>query len=488
MSKIIITGGGVAGLSAGIYARLNGYEAVIYEKHHVPGGNLTGWDRGGYHIDNCIHWLTGTNPVTDMYSLWHDTGALGGVGIYHADSLYTYEHNGAKLSLNRDVSKLHADMLALSPRDEKEISSFIKALNAAKTIIEVSGKSNDKKAATSELLRSLPLLLRYHQLTTRELAERFRDPVIRGFLQGLFVEGFGALGLLVAMATFCSDNGDLPQGGSRAMALRMASRFRSLGGELNCGVSVTGAELKKNRVVSVTLSDGSTATADAFIFATDPAITFGALLKESLMPSYLRRLYDHASVNRFSSFHSAFACEVPELPFHDDRIFDLPLALQEKLRSKYIILREYSHEESFSPQGKCLIQTMHYFNEAECRRFIRLKDSPAEYRALKSMIVSEIEAFIVAQYPELQGKLSCIDSWTPATYKRYTGAEVGSYMGFAFPAKLNPLFRSGRIKGLDNAYLATQWQQAPGGLPVAAKAGKAAVEMIAKQEKRNEKE
>ena len=55
MARVIITGGGVSGLSAGIYARLSGHEAVIYEAHGVPGGNLTGWDRGGYHIDNCVH-------------------------------------------------------------------------------------------------------------------------------------------------------------------------------------------------------------------------------------------------------------------------------------------------------------------------------------------------------------------------------------------------------------------------------------------------
>ena len=64
MSKIVIIGGGVAGLTAGICARLNGYDAVIFEKHRIAGGNLTGWDRGGFHIDNCVHWLTGTNPVT----------------------------------------------------------------------------------------------------------------------------------------------------------------------------------------------------------------------------------------------------------------------------------------------------------------------------------------------------------------------------------------------------------------------------------------
>ena len=64
MKTVLIIGGGVSGLSAGIYARYHGYNAVICERHKLAGGNLTGWTREGYHIDNCIHWLTGTSPNT----------------------------------------------------------------------------------------------------------------------------------------------------------------------------------------------------------------------------------------------------------------------------------------------------------------------------------------------------------------------------------------------------------------------------------------
>jgi phytoene dehydrogenase-like protein len=55
MEKIIIVGGGIAGLAAGVYALKAGFEAEIYEKNPVPGGECMGWNRKGYHIDNCIH-------------------------------------------------------------------------------------------------------------------------------------------------------------------------------------------------------------------------------------------------------------------------------------------------------------------------------------------------------------------------------------------------------------------------------------------------
>jgi hypothetical protein len=54
-------------------------------------------------------------------------------------------------------------------------------------------------------------------------------------------------------------------------------------------------------------------------------------------------------------------------------------------------------------------------------------------------------------------------------------------MGFILPAGEIPLQMSRRIKGLKNVYLGTQWQQNPGGLPMAILAGKNAVKAIPKK-------
>ena len=40
--KVVIIGGGIAGLSAGVYALLAGFDAVIYEKNAIPGGECIG--------------------------------------------------------------------------------------------------------------------------------------------------------------------------------------------------------------------------------------------------------------------------------------------------------------------------------------------------------------------------------------------------------------------------------------------------------------
>ena len=55
--KVVIIGGGIAGLSAGIYAAMNGFDTQIIEMHSVAGGQCTAWDRKGYRFDYCyIGW------------------------------------------------------------------------------------------------------------------------------------------------------------------------------------------------------------------------------------------------------------------------------------------------------------------------------------------------------------------------------------------------------------------------------------------------
>ena len=72
--SVAIIGGGIAGLCAGCYAQMNGYQSRIYEMHDLPGGLMTAWDRKGYTVDYCIHWLVGSSPKANMYKLWQEVG------------------------------------------------------------------------------------------------------------------------------------------------------------------------------------------------------------------------------------------------------------------------------------------------------------------------------------------------------------------------------------------------------------------------------
>jgi len=60
--KVVIIGGGIAGLSTAVYARSCGYDVECLEQHRGPGGLATSWRRGDYVFEACLHWLVGSRP------------------------------------------------------------------------------------------------------------------------------------------------------------------------------------------------------------------------------------------------------------------------------------------------------------------------------------------------------------------------------------------------------------------------------------------
>ena len=465
MAKVIIVGGGVAGLSAGIYALLSGHTAVIYEKHTVAGGNLTGWQRGAYHIDNCIHWLTGTNDRTETYKMWQTLGVLDG-GIYRPDSLYTCELDGARLSLCRGIENLESALINVSPADYKPIRELIGAVRAAAVLC---GLEDGNKLCAAKLLK-------YYKMTAGELAGEFSHPLIKMFLSSFLTEDFGSLGLIFVFASFCYGNADLPRGGSKKAAERMAERFLSLGGALHTGVGAAKLLYRGSVAEKVVLTNGEEDRADFFILTADPDPSYKKLTGKSL-PKALFKMKNDGRLRRFSSVHCAFSCPLP-LDFECDFIFEMTAEAKKKLGAKYLALRQFSHESSYAPEGETVLQAFYFCREPRCRKIIALSENGAEYKKVKEIIANTIQNQIIAKFPSLFKKLSLLDVWTPATYKKFTGAGCGTYMSYAFSSHYLPRLCGNRADGFKNVILATQWQQAPGGLPTAANAGKLAAKRV----------
>ena len=487
MANILVIGAGVAGLSAGIYARLSGHDVTVCEAHSIPGGNLTGWQRGEYHIDNCIHWLTGTNPYDPLYSMWCDLGALGGVKVHNGERLYTCELDGSSISLWRDIERMKREMLELSPEDEGEILSFIRGVELVERLNHVGGKEHNEGATFGKLIAGAPILVKYYRLSCGKLAERFESPLLRFFLSSIIGRDFGSLALLMIVATFCSDNGGIPEGGSYSMAQRMAKRLCDLGGTLLTKKRATHFNRSGERIESVKFDDGDILTADYVIVTSDPDTVFGSMT-DLPMPKDLEKCYGDERLFRFSAYHCAFACDTNKLPFEGDVLFKIPIKYYSRLKTDHITLREFSHEPSYAPEGKTVLGTMTYLAEEDCLELIKLRQTDREaYNAKKRELAEITEDCIIRHYPELEGKIHLLDTWTPASYKRFTYSEMGAFMSFALPARKLPIPTTNRVKGAENLILATQWQRIPGGLPTAATFGKIAIETINKLEKKKSK-
>lgn len=461
MKTVGIVGGGVAGLTAGIYLRKCGVPCEIFEKNTVAGGNLTGWSRGGCVIDNCLHWLTGTRRGTALYRIWREIGMLNDdTKIQRASYFYMSELGEMRAALYAIPSRSRREFLRLSPDDGREINCFFDAVEGLKHWY-----CRSKGGFSFVFLRRLPVLLRYSCLSLRELADRFRHPLLRHLFTDYIGGDYMALGLVVSYAAFCAGNASLPIGGSPAAAERIAERFVSLGGVLHTGCEVKRLVMDGEEVTGLLTADGSYHAFDKIFCACDPAVTYGRLLEGAKLP---RTLTNKKSL-RFSALHAAFSCDSDKLPCFGTLVIDLPVENERKCR---LVLREFSHEPSFAPKGKRVVQCMLLQNEWESQKWISDAKDPTLYRHKKEMVANHMARALSFRFPSIAESLQLLDVWTPATYRRYFGAPSGSFMPWYMPPRRLPPRMLGGKRPYRNVYLVTQWERSPGGVPGAAMAGK----------------
>ena len=268
MKKIIIIGGGIAGLTAGVYAQKAGFESVIYEKHTISGGECTGWDRKGFHIDGCIHWLTGTKDGTRLNKVWKDIGALEDVEIYQPDSFVEVQDEDTKVILYRDLDKFKAHLIEVSPEDTDEIKKLCEYIEPFYAFEPPTGKPFDqmnlmqKMKFYSSMVGIGGVVNSLGEMTVSEYLERFKNPTIRIALQSAVPEYYSAYILFNSLGTFMSGNGGRPKGGSRAFAQRIEDKYRSSGGTIKLGNGVSEILIENGIAIGVRLEDGTEDQAD----------------------------------------------------------------------------------------------------------------------------------------------------------------------------------------------------------------------------------
>ncbi|MBN2531548.1 MAG: NAD(P)-binding protein [Spirochaetales bacterium] len=207
MKKIIIIGAGIAGLSAGIYARRNGYNATIYESHFLPGGMCTAWQRKGFTFEGCMHYikLVGTSPAHTFYNQWKELGVIPGINMIHHDIFHTFrDKSGRTLHIYTDVARLEKELFSLSPADAKEIKALCNTVKKYSWFIWATGRNPIRfLAKIAGIVGAIPLLKKYGSMNMNEYAIRFKDPLIRYAISSLFVyPDFSCISVFFFLAGF----------------------------------------------------------------------------------------------------------------------------------------------------------------------------------------------------------------------------------------------------------------------------------------------
>ena len=484
--KVIVIGGGIAGLSAGIYALLSGFDTVIYEKNAIPGGECIGWNRKGYHIDNCIHWLTGTNKKTELYDVWKTVGALSDDTEYAPlDSFYATCHEGKRVTLWADLERTRRELIEISPEDEEEINKFIDYTEYSKQCVMPGKKPLDMFGIKDyinygkSMGEFVKVMKELSKISLEEYSKRFKSPVIKTMICDYLPKEYTAYSFLVSYASIADGNGGIPKGGSLQMSLRMEKRFKDLGGKIFYNKAASEIAVDKKLACCVRFEDGTTASGDYYIATLDTNVLFGKLIDRKYMPAVMKKAYESTKeYPATSSFQVAFSVNKSFNPGETVFIDIDPLKVGATTFNRMYV-KVYGYDEAFVKGDRQVVQTSIFQSDADYEAWKKL--SPDEYKKVKKDLTDAVVARIEEAFPEVKGDLEYLDAWTPLTYERYCNAYHGSYMSFITTPGAKPIRNNGAIKGIKNLWFAGQWNTAPGGLPVAVTNGKFAIQRIVRK-------
>lgn len=489
--SVIIIGAGIAGLSAGCYARMNGYAAEIYEMHDRPGGLCTSWQRKGYTIDGCIHWLTGSSPTYSFYRVWEELGAVQGRRMIDRDVFYRYTgSDGRTLSMYCDADRLEAHMKELSPADSGTIELLCGLIRKFAKFHMPVGKPYELYNIFDIIpfiIKMIPFYRDYNfcnGITLGEFAERFQDPLLREvFPKLLMEEDYSLFSIVVTLAMLHTKAGGFPEGGSLDFARAIEKRFLDLGGNVNYQCRVARILEEDGRAAGVRLADGREIRGDYVISAADLRTTLYDMLDGRHIDPMHEELFNECKLIP-STVQISFGVAM-DLSGRSESTGDFympgPLAGH---RVDWMMVKNYCFDPSLAPPGKSVVVCMCRMEDYEY--WEKLSADRAAYLAEKEKIAAAVAEEMENRYPGFKAAIEVTDVATPATYVRYTGNWKGTYMTWVISPDKARQFREVKktVPGLDNFWLSGMWVQPPGGVPTGAMTSRDIVQLMCRQDKK----
>lgn len=489
--KILIFGAGVAGLSAGIYAQMNGFTSTIYEMHRIPGGLCTSWRRRGYVFDGAVRYLTSLCPNTKGNQLWDELGILDDTQVHYYDELLCIEgQDGRKMHLYTDVNRLEAHLLDLAPSDAALIREFTGGIRDFRRLdLPVDLTAGDILELANMGREMMPVLLptlRWRGATLPDFAQRFTNSFLRESLPLFFQFAPPDFPMMLCLSTLAMMNDSeagYPLGGSGPIAKALEARYLSLGGKVKYRRRVTEILVEADRAVGLTLEGGEQAFGDIILSAADGRTTIFDLLGGKYVDRKLVEIYQGGMTPSKSILQVSLGVAMDFSDQPPSVNFPLPEPVYlGNLRHERLVLKHYCFDPGMAPAGKSALTL---WCEADYDYWKWLYGDKVRYNQHKQEVAQIIIQELDRRFPGLKAVVEVVDVASPVTYERYTGNWRGAFAGWALTIrKLSLMMGIGMPKnlpGLAGFYMDGQWVEPGGNVELSCSSGRDVIKDICKE-------
>ncbi len=497
--KIIVIGGGIAGMVAASYLTRYGKKVTVLEQNHHTGGNMSGFRRGEYYFDGGDQSFESLGIV---FPILQDLGIYDKLEWTKVRYRMVSDHFDFFIDSFKDVE----DALSAAFPEEKGIPVLFKEVKKVCAFLDKYYTPNSFPALNDttlprliSFLPHLPSLLKWIRFDYREkMCGLVKNPSLRrwfteiGYYRMPFIFFAGFWNLWMKDYWY-------PVGGMQKMHDLIAQQYIANGGTLRCNTLVKKIELKNGKAIGVRTSKGEFIEADKIVYAGDyKALVAGILdpelfsskkrktvqeskLTESLVAAYLGVDIPPEILQKQLQSHHAFWFPNYDVVFPDK---DSPADVH---KSMWSVVNFFGSENpDFAPKGKSTL-VLQTYSSASWQGFwkngsLDFKRTD-EYKQLKKQVGMELVTLAEKFIPGLSRKIEYFDVGSPLTINRFSLNSEGSTGGWCYDDKVSLSFKAPFFNMMStpvkNVHAAGHYAVWPGGVISAALSGRLVSNIVA---------
>ncbi|MFD1586342.1 phytoene desaturase family protein [Halorientalis brevis] len=503
MHDTIVVGAGLGGLTAGAKLATAGQDVLVLEKHTIPGGYATTFQRGECEFEVSLHEIDGLDEGDAKREVFAELGVFDAVEFEPVPN-YRVRHGDGDVTLPHGREAMEAALVEAFPEEAAGIERFFDVVCRIREEISEFPMSGGSLRTLLTAPFTSPTLLRYRKTTLGEFLDSLVDDerlkLLLSFNYAYYNDDPYTLALpffAAGQGSYLAGGGHYVKGGSQALSDHLASVVEDAGGSVELGRLVTDILVEDGRATGVRHEKTNTGT-DARTDRARTVVANGAIpnVAEHLLPDP-HGADLHAEIGDFergpslTTLYLAFETPLCELgndhysTFVVDESVD---ALSETATNSHasfgrrsFAFVDYSQVAAdLAPEGQ---STGTVATLDEWDNWAGLTDE--EYRQKKAHVKDVLLRRLDEQIPGAADAVAHAELATPKTMHRYTRNPGGAVYGFAQTPSQSLLNRQIRAP-VSDLYFASAWSFPGGGFSGAILSGYGAASNVLQRDSRAE--
>ena len=471
MSKVVIIGSGLGGLSCGYILQKNGYDVTILEQGVQLGGCLQCFTRKGAKFETGMHFIGSASPGQTMHRVFGFLDIRDKIGLSALDenAYNTISLAGDQFAFPCGRENFLDRMSSYFPHEADALRKYvdiIDRISAASSLNSLTSAGRDIAANTEFQLRSI----------NEVLDELFHDELLKNVLVGdlsLYSAEYGKTPFSqhAFIMDFYNQSSYRIAGGSDSIALAMIRNIENLGGQVLSRKKVVKIHCDDVKATGVETADEQFYPADYVISTVHPNRMLEMLDTKLIRPAFRTRISSIPQTAGGFAVYVKFKEGV--MPYMNTNYFGFagksPWGCEHYTSldwPKGYLYMHMCHEDKAEWAKSGVV--ISYMNMEDVLKWkgTRIGHRGEDYEAFKKLHAEKLIHEVEKNHPGFAASIESYYTSTPLTYLDYTGTENGSMYGVAKDINLGPAGRVPYRTKIPNLLLAGQNVNAHGMLGV----------------------